>query len=275
MSARESEGRLWDPQAELGGEHDELLAELEQLLDPLRASAPPALELPVREASADEPASSSRGWLVALVSLAAALALWLAWRAQPEPPSGSRIVQAPRSAPPPILAPASAPLEWRVEALDGDNHCQPAEVQAEGGQAPPELDVGSTLEHGASLQLGEQSSARLSSGGAQLELHPSSLVHNEQGVLHLSEGRAWVDLPSRATEARWRIVAEPLSIETRAARFMVSVEPGRKIEIEVVSGELELVGDEEVRRARAGQLCRARVGPAPLESLDSVVCENP
>lgn len=273
MSAHESEGRLWDPEAELGGEHDELVGRLEHVLAPLHAPAPPALEFPARETRVDERASPSRGWIVAVVSLAAALALWFAWRAQPTPPAGSSIAQAPPSSPAPSLAPV--PDVWRVEALEGESHCQPAELPTEGEQAPPELDEGAALEQGASLQLGEGASARLSSGEARVELHPSSLVHNEQGVLHLSEGRAWVDLPARATEVRWRLLADALALETRAARFMVTVERGQHVEIEVVSGELELEGDEGRAEVRAGQLCRARFGAGPLELLGPLECETP
>ncbi|EDM78619.1 hypothetical protein PPSIR1_29248 [Plesiocystis pacifica SIR-1] len=263
MSGPEAEDRLWDPEAASTGELDELAARLEGQLAPLRAPEAPALELPAREPeAAAPPPKSSAGWWVA-VCVAAALALWFAWRARPVPDPSPRVAQAP----PTQTAPA--PAIWRVEALDGENHCRPADA---GDEDAPDLDAGSTLEDGASLQLGAEASARLSNGDAQLELHPSSLLRNDAGVLALLEGRAWVDLPAREDSAPWRFAVDGLTVETPSARFMVSAHAGVGIELDVITGELTIADGQGTTTAHAGQLCRARFGPAPVVELEPLEC---
>lgn len=263
MSGPEAEDRLWDPQAPSTGELDELAAHLEGQLAPLRAPEAPALKLPAREPEvAALPSKSSAGWWVAL-SVAAALVLWFAWRARPVPDPSPRVTQAPPT------QTALAPDAWRVEALDGENHCRPADA---GGEDAPDLGAGSTLEDGASLQLGAEASARLSNGDAQLELHPSSLLRNDSGVLTLLEGRAWVDLPAREASTPWRFAVDGLTVETPSARFMVSAQPGAGIELDVVTGELTIADGQGTTTAHAGQLCRARFGPAPVVELDRLEC---
>lgn len=294
MIGDEHDDRLWDPAAEVErpGEHDELAASLEQLLSPLGAPAAPALELPARAGlvdatrsvgpgqsqsarerrplTFDEDPSRSRGWVVALVSLAAALALWLAWRAQLAPPASAQVARRP------ALEDSPAPRAdaWRVEALDGETDCRPADHDP-GDEAGPldELGEGALVDEGAIIELGDEASARLSSGDAQLELHPRGRLRHSEGVLTLLEGRAWVDLPAR--ERAWQLGAGPLELETRSARFMVSVDPGAAIEIELVTGELSLVGGDHVTRARAGQLCRARFEPGPMAAIRSLECLAP
>jgi hypothetical protein len=131
---------------------------------------------------------------------------------------------------------------------------------------------GASLPEGTPLDTGAGSTARLRQGEAVVEMHPNSQVRQVAGVLELSYGRVWAELPEREGGGEWTLRTHEVTLHSKGARFVwwafeskagevgVPFRPGDGVGVEVVSGELELsIGDETIK-ARAGQRCWGAVG---------------